>query len=79
MLFVLSFLNVSFAKNYLSPSSAFENAKLKLGDVVEKGYQRIISFGIQGDWSVLINGMDPLPDPPMPPPPPPPPPKQGGN
>jgi len=78
MLFVLGFINVSFAKNTLSPNSAVENGKLKLGDVVEKVYKRIISFGIWSDWSVFINGSDPLPDPPFPPPPPPPP-KQGGN
>jgi len=77
VLFVLSFVNLSSAKDKFSSKVAIESVKVKIADFLEKNSKRIIFFGFRDDWSVSINGSDPLPDPPMPPPPPPP--KGGGN
>lgn len=75
--FILSFVNLSIARDKLSSKVAIENVKAKVADFIEKNSKRIIIFGYQGDWTVFINGSDPLPDPPMPPPPPPT--KEGGK
>ncbi len=76
--FVLSFVNLSVAKDKSSSEVVIESVKVKLGDFFEKSLKRFIFFGFSNDSSVyIINGSDPLPDPPMPPPPPPT--KGGGN